>query len=217
MRVLLVDDEELVRFGLRTVLEAAGDMDVVGEAGDGAAGVAAARELRPDVVLTDIRMPGTDGLTATREILALPHPPQVAVLTTFHVDEYVYAALAAGAAGFLLKDTPPRQIAAAVRAVADGTATLSPAVTAGLIASYVDSRATPRRAEALQRVAALSEREREVLTLLGSGGSNAELAGRLFVSEATVKTYVSRLLTKLDLANRTQAAILAHEAGLLDG
>ncbi|WP_345771344.1 response regulator transcription factor [Geodermatophilus normandii] len=217
IRVLLVDDEELVRFGLRTVLEAAGDMDVVGEAGDGAAGVAAARELRPDVVLTDIRMPGTDGLTATREILALPHPPQVAVLTTFHVDEYVYAALAAGAAGFLLKDTPPRQIAAAVRAVADGTATLSPAVTAGLIASYVDSRATPRRAEALQRVAALSEREREVLTLLGSGGSNAELAGRLFVSEATVKTYVSRLLTKLDLANRTQAAILAHEAGLLDG
>ena len=217
IRVLLVDDEELVRVGLRTVLEAAGDMDVVGEAGDGAAAVAAARELRPDVVLTDIRMPGTDGLTATREILALPDPPQVAVLTTFHVDEYVYAALAAGAAGFLLKDTPPREIAAAVRAVADGTATLSPAVTAGLIASYVDRRTVPRRAEALQRVATLSEREREVLSMLGSGGSNAELARRLFVSEATVKTYVSRLLTKLDLANRTQAAILAHEAGLLDG
>ena len=217
IRVLLVDDEELVRFGLRTVLEAAGDVDVVGEAGDGAAAVAAARELRPDVVLTDIRMPGTDGLTATREILALPDPPQVAVLTTFHVDEYVYAALAAGAAGFLLKDTPPREIAAAVRAVADGTATLSPAVTAGLIASYVDRRTVPRRAEALQRVATLSEREREVLSMLGSGGSNAELARQLFVSEATVKTYVSRLLTKLDLANRTQAAILAHEAGLLDG
>ena len=217
IRVLLVDDEELVRFGLRTVLEAAGDIDVVGEAGDGAAGVTAARELRPDVVLTDIRMPGTDGLAATRAILALPDPPQVAVLTTFHVDEYVYAALAAGAAGFLLKDTPPRQIAAAVRAVADGTATLSPAVTAGLISSYVGSRAAPRRAEALQRVATLSDREREVLTLLGSGGSNAELAGRLFVSEATVKTYVSRLLTKLGLANRTQAAILAHEAGLLEG
>ncbi|SFO56024.1 two component transcriptional regulator, LuxR family [Geodermatophilus obscurus] len=217
IRVLLVDDEELVRFGLRTVLEAAGDMDVVGEAGDGAAAVAAARELRPDVVLTDIRMPGTDGLTATREILALPDPPQVAVLTTFHVDEYVYAALAAGAAGFLLKDTPPREIAAAVRAVADGTATLSPAVTAGLIASYVDRRTVPKRTEALQRVARLSEREREVLSMLGSGESNAELARRLFVSEATVKTYVSRLLTKLDLANRTQAAILAHEAGLLDG
>ncbi len=217
IRVLLVDDEELVRFGLRTVLEAAGDVDVVGEAGDGAAAVAAARELRPDVVLTDIRMPGTDGLTATREILALPDPPQVAVLTTFHVDEYVYAALAAGAAGFLLKDTPPREIAAAVRAVADGTATLSPAVTAGLIASYVDRRTVPKRTEALQRVARLSEREREVLSMLGSGESNAELARRLFVSEATVKTYVSRLLTKLDLANRTQAAILAHEAGLLDG
>ncbi|SNS75568.1 two component transcriptional regulator, LuxR family [Geodermatophilus saharensis] len=217
IRVLLVDDEELVRFGLRTVLEAAGDVEVVGEAGDGAAGVAAARELRPDVVLTDIRMPGMDGLAATRAILALPDPPQVAVLTTFHVDEYVYAALAAGAAGFLLKDTPPREIAAAVRAVADGTATLSPAVTATLIASYVDRRAAPRRAEALRRVAALSDREREVLTLLGSGESNADLARRLFVSEATVKTYVSRLLTKLDLANRTQAAILAHEAGLLEG
>ncbi len=217
IRVLLVDDEELVRFGLRTVLEAAGDFDVVGEAGDGAAGVAAARELRPHVVLTDIRMPGTDGLTATREILALPDPPQVAVLTTFHVDEYVYAALAAGAAGFLLKDTPPRQIAAAVQAVADGTATLSPAVTRAVIDSYVGHRAAPRRAEALRRLAALSDREREVLQGLGRGESNADVAARLFVSEATVKTYVSRLLTKLDLANRTQAAILAHEAGLLEG
>jgi DNA-binding NarL/FixJ family response regulator len=217
IRVLLVDDEELVRFGLRTVLEAVGGFTVVGEAGNGAAGVAAARSLHPDVVLIDIRMPVMDGLAATREILALPDPPQVAVLTTFHLDEYVYAALAAGAAGFLLKDTPPREIAAAVRAVADGTATLSPAVTATLIDSYVDRRAAPRRAEALRRIAELSDREREVLQLLGSGGSNAELAQRLFVSEATVKTYVSRLLTKLGLVNRTQAAILAHEAGLLDG
>ncbi len=216
IRVLLVDDEELVRFGLRTVLEASGGFDVVGEAGDGAAALRAARELRPDVVLIDIRMPVMDGLTATRQILALPEPPQVAVLTTFHVDEYVYAALAAGAAGFLLKDAPPREIAAAVRAVADGTATLSPAVTATLIDSYVDRRAAPRRADALRRIAELSEREREVLGLLGSGGSNADLAKRLFVSEATVKTYVSRLLTKLDLTNRTQAAILAHEAGLLE-
>ena len=217
IRVLLVDDEELVRFGLRTVLEAAGDFEVVGEAGDGAAGVAAARELRPDVVLIDIRMPVMDGLTATKQILALPDPPQVAVLTTFHVDEYVYAALAAGAAGFLLKDTPPREIAAAVRAVADGTATLSPAVTATLIDSYVERKAVPRRAAALEKVAALSDREREVLRLLGTGESNADLARQLFVSEATVKTYVSRLLTKLDLANRTQAAILAHEAGLPEG
>jgi DNA-binding NarL/FixJ family response regulator len=217
IRVLLVDDEELVRFGLRTVLESVGGFTVVGEAGDGAAAVRAARELRPDVVLIDIRMPVLDGLTATRQILALPEPPQVAVLTTFHVDEYVYAALAAGAAGFLLKDTPPRDIATAVRAVADGTATLSPKVTAGLIESYVDKRAAPRRAGALRRIAGLSDREREVLTLLGSGESNAELAKQLFVSEATVKTYVSRLLAKLDLANRTQAAILAHEAGLVEG
>jgi DNA-binding NarL/FixJ family response regulator len=217
IRVLLVDDEELVRFGLRTVLEAAGGFEVVGEAGDGAAGVRAAEQLRPDVVLVDIRMPVLDGLAATEAILALPDPPQVAVLTTFHVDEYVHAALAAGAAGFLLKDTPPRQIAAAVRAVADGTATLSPAVTATLIRDYVDRRAAPRRAAALERVGTLSDREREVLRLLGTGDSNAELARQLFVSEATVKTYVSRLLTKLDLANRTQAAILAHEAGLLDG
>jgi DNA-binding NarL/FixJ family response regulator len=215
--VLLVDDEELVRFGLRTVLEAAGDFEVVGEAGNGADGVKAARELKPDVVLTDIRMPGMDGLAATRQILAQPDPPRVAVLTTFHVDEYVYAALAAGAAGFLLKDTPPREIAAAVRAIADGTATLSPKVTAQLIESYVDKKAAPRKAQALRKLSGLSDREREVLRLLGTGESNAELARQLYVSEATVKTYVSRLLAKLDLTNRTQAAILAHEAGLLDG
>jgi DNA-binding NarL/FixJ family response regulator len=217
IRVLLVDDEELVRFGLRTVLEASGGFEIVGEAGDGAAGVRAARELRPDVVLIDIRMPVMDGLTATKQILALPEPPQVAVLTTFHVDEYVYAALAAGAAGFLLKDTPPREIAAAVRAVADGTATLSPAVTTKLIDSYVDRAAAPRRQQARRRLAELSEREQAVLRLVGRGESNAVIAKQLFVSEATVKTYVSRLLGKLELANRTQAAILAHEAGLLEG
>jgi DNA-binding NarL/FixJ family response regulator len=214
--VLLVDDEELVRFGLRTVLEAAGDFTVVGEAGNGLAAVHAVQELRPDVVLMDIRMPVKDGLAATREILALPHPPQVAVLTTFHADEYVYAALAAGAAGFLLKDTPPRQIAAAVRAVAEGTATLSPAVTSKLIDSYVDRAASPRRQRARRKLAELSEREQEVLRLVGRGEPNATIARELFVSEATVKTYVSRLLAKLDLANRTQAAILAHEAGLLE-
>ena len=216
VRVLLVDDEELVRFGLRTVLEAAGDFEVVGEAGDGAAAVAAAHELRPDVVLMDIRMPVLDGLAATKQILAQPDPPQVAVLTTFHADEYVYSALAAGAAGFLLKDTPPREIAAAVRSVADGTATLSPAVTSKLIDSYVDRAAAPRRTAARRRLAELSDREREVLRLVGRGESNAIIAKELFVSEATVKTYVSRLLGKLDLTNRTQAAILAHEAGLLE-
>ena len=216
VRVLLVDDDDLVRFGLRTVLESSGGFEVVGEAGDGAAGVQAARQLHPDVALVDIRMPVLDGLSAARQMLQLPDPPQVAVLTTFHLDEYVYAALAAGAAGFLLKDTPPRQIAAAVRAVADGTATLSPAVTASLIDAYVSHRASPRRTEALQRVAQLSEREQEVLQLLGTGASNATLAQRLFVTEATVKTHVSRLLTKLGLTNRTQAAIVAYEAGLLE-
>ena len=216
LRVLLVDDEPLVRFGLRTVLESVGGFEVVGEAGDGDEAVRAARDLEPDVVLLDIRMPVLDGLAATRQLLALPRPPQVAVLTTFHDDEYVHAALAAGAGGFLLKDTPPREIAAAVRAVAEGTATLSPAVTRALIEAYVDRRAAPRRSEALARTGTLSERELEVLRLLGGGVSNADIAGRLYVSEATVKTYVSRLLTKLELANRTQAAILAHEAGLLD-
>ena len=215
VRVLLVDDEELVRFGLRTVLEASGDFEVVGEAGDGAAGVRAAHELRPDVVLTDVRMPGVDGLTATREILALPDPPQVAVLTTFHVDEYVYAALAAGAAGFLLKDTPPREIAAAVRAVADGTATLSPKVTAGLIESYVDKKAAPRKAQALRRLRELSERELEVLRLLGSGESNAELAKQLYVSEATVKSHLGHVLAKLCLRDRAAAIVFAYDHGVV--
>jgi DNA-binding NarL/FixJ family response regulator len=215
VRVLLVDDEELVRFGLRTVLEAAGDFEVVGEAGDGEAAVAAAHELRPDVVLIDIRMPVLDGLAATRRILALPHPPQVAVLTTFHVDEYVYAALAAGAAGFLLKDTPPREIAAAVRAVADGTATLSPAVTRNLIDSYVDRAATPRRTAARERLAELSDRELEVLRLLADGGSNREIATALFLAEGTVKNHVTNVLAKLGARDRTQAALRGRALGLV--
>ena len=215
VRVLLADDEELVRFGLRTVLEAGG-LTVVGEAGDGAEAVAMAGRLRPDVVLMDVRMPRVDGLAATRTILSRPDPPRVAVLTTFHTDQYVVAALEAGASGFLLKDTPPRQILAAVRAVAEGAEMLSPAVTRRLLQDYLRGRGGTRRADALRRLAALTDSERQVLALVGRGLTNAEAARAAHMSEGTVKTYVYRVLTKLDLANRTQAAILAHEAGLID-
>ena len=215
IRVLLVDDEELVRFGLRTVLESDDGIEVVGEAADGIDAVTAVRTLHPDIVLMDIRMPRIDGLAAARQILSHPDPPKVAILTTFHLDEYVFAALEAGASGFLLKDTPPRQIVAAVRAIDAGSEMLSPAVTRRLIAEFVGRRTQPRRDEAMRRLRVLSDREREVLTLLGRGLSNADIARELFMSEATVKTYVSRMLTKLGLANRTQAAILGHDAGLV--
>ena len=216
IRLLLVDDEDLVRFGLRTILDLTDDIDVVGEASDGAQAVSAARALRPDVVLMDVRMPRVDGLAATRQILDRPDPPKVVILTTFHLDEYVFSALRAGASGFLLKDTPPRQIVTAIRAVAAGSEMLSPAVTRRLIAEYVAPRDHPQRTEARRKLALLSDRERDVLTLIGRGLSNAEAAQNLFMSEATIKTYVSRMLTKLELANRTQAAILAHEAGLYE-
>jgi DNA-binding NarL/FixJ family response regulator len=216
IRLLLVDDEDLVRFGLRTILDLTDDIDVVGEASDGAQAVSAARALRPEVVLMDIRMPRVDGLAATRQILDQPDPPKVVILTTFHLDEYVYSALQAGASGFLLKDTPPRQIVTAIRAVAAGSEMLSPAVTRRLIAEYMAPRDHPQRVESRRKLALLSDRERDVLTLIGPGLSNADAAQNLFMSEATIKTYVSRMLTKLELTNRTQAAILAHEAGLYD-
>ena len=216
IRLLLVDDEDLVRFGLRTILDLTDDIDVVGEAADGAEAISAARALRPEVVLMDVRMQRVDGLAATRHILDQPDPPKVLILTTFHLDEYVFSALQAGASGFLLKDTPPRQIAAAIRAVAAGSEMLSPAVTRRLIAEYVAPRDHPQRTESRRKLALLSDRERDVLTLIGKGLSNAEAAQNLFMSEATIKTYVSRMLTKLEFANRTQAAILAHEAGLYD-
>ncbi|MFG2075375.1 response regulator [Nonomuraea maritima] len=213
IRVLVVDDEELVRSGLRLILEAAGDIVVVGEARDGAEAVSAVRRLRPEVVLMDVRMPGTDGLTAAGRVLTEPRPPKVIMLTTFDLDEYVHQALRLGAVGFLLKDTPPRELAAAVRTVASGQAMLSPSVTKRLIASYVDR--APSRAEAARRqLATLTGREEDVVRALARGLSNAEVGRELRLTEATVKAHVSRVLAKLGLANRVQAAILVHDADL---
>jgi DNA-binding NarL/FixJ family response regulator len=210
--VLLVDDEELVRFGLRTVLEAAGDFEVVGEAGNGADGVAAARELRPDVVLIDIRMPVMDGLTATQRILALPDPPQVAVLTTFHLDEYVYAALAAGAAGFLLKDTAPDELLDAIRVVASGEGLLGRGLTGRVLKEFA---AQPAPAEPAPELDILSDREREVLQQIANGLTNEEIAGALHLSPATAKTYVHRIMTKLQARDRVQLVIFAYDKGLV--
>jgi DNA-binding NarL/FixJ family response regulator len=214
-RVLLVDDDALVRAGLRMILSSADDLEVVGEAGDGGEAVQAVQAHRPDVVLMDVRMPRVDGLTATARVTALPDPPRVVVLTTFGLDDYVLRALEAGAVGFLLKDTPPRELIEAVRVVAAGDAMLSPAVTRALVDHVAASGGTGRRSAALARIEALTEREREVLVAVGQGFSNAEIGRELFLSEATVKTHVSRVLLKLGCANRVQAAILAHDAGLL--
>lgn len=213
IRVLLVDDEELVRSGLRMILESSGDVEVVAEASDGAEAIEQVRRHSPAVVLMDIRMPTMDGLAATRRITALPQAPKVVVLTTFELDEYVHAALEHGAVGFLLKDTPPRDLIQAVRTVSAGNAMLSPTVTKRLIAQFTSGGA--RAVAARKRLEALTEREREVVVAVAEGLSNAEIGKRLFMSEATVKAHVSRVLAKLDLSNRVQAAILAHDAGLL--
>ena len=212
VKVLLVDDDALVRAGLRIILSSAEDLEVVGEVGDGARAVAAVREHRPDVVLMDIRMPQMDGITATAALRRLDPPPQVIVLTTFQADEQVLSALRAGASGFLVKDTPPAQIINAVRVVASGDAIISPSVTRTLLSHFGDSQASDRRRAAAQRLAALTEREREVATAIGAGASNAEVAASLFMSEATVKAHVSRLFTKLDVTNRVQIAIVVHDA-----
>jgi DNA-binding NarL/FixJ family response regulator len=213
VRVLLVDDDALVRAGLRMVLSSAEDLEVVGEADDGARAVAAVRRHRPDVVLMDIRMPETDGISATAAVRRLDAPPQVIVLTTFQADEQVMGALRAGAGGFLLKDTPPAEIIAAVRLVASGEAMLSPSVTRTLLSHFGDAEASDRRSFATQRLAMLTDREREVAIAVGSGASNAEVAASLYLSEATVKAHVSRLFTKLGVANRVQIAIVVHDAG----
>lgn len=214
-RVLIVDDEHLVRSGLRMILESTDDLVVVGEAGDGADAVQAVQRDRPDVVLMDVRMPRVDGLEATRRVLELAEPPRVIVLTTFDLDDYVMRSLQAGATGFLLKDTPPAELIQAVRVVAGGEAMLSPTVTRRLIRHFADG-SSGKQDHALAKTRLLTDRESEVLLEVARGRSNAEIGRALFMSEATVKAHVSRLLTKLDLNNRVQIAILAHDAGLLD-
>jgi DNA-binding NarL/FixJ family response regulator len=215
IRIVLVDDEQLVRSGLRMILESAGDIEVVGEAADGGGAVEQVRLHRPDVALMDIRMPAMDGLAATRALAALPDPPRVIMLTTFELDEYVHTALESGAVGFLLKDTPPRDLIQAVRTVAEGNAMLAPTVTRRLIAEFA-SRNSAKAVAARRRLDTLTGREREVVVAVARGLSNAEIGRRLFMSEATVKAHVSRVLAKLGLSNRVQAAILAHDAGLLE-
>jgi DNA-binding NarL/FixJ family response regulator len=210
--VVVVDDEPMVCAHLRTILGSASDVQVVAEAHDGAAGVEAVLRDRPDVVLMDLRMPGMDGLTAIERIGELASPPAVVVLTTFDADRYVLRALRAGAAGFLVKSTPPDDLISLVRVAAEGHTVLSPAAARRLIAASSDSQ--PARDRARQLTGSLTDREREVLACLGEGMSNAQIAARLYLSEATVKGYVSRMLDKLGCANRTQAGLLAHDAGL---
>jgi DNA-binding NarL/FixJ family response regulator len=216
IRLLLVDDDPLVRAGLSLMMGGADDIEIVGEAADGAEVGDLVERTRPDVVLMDIRMPSVDGLTATERLRGRPDAPQVVLLTTFHADEHVLRALRAGAAGFVLKDTPPAEIVEAVRRVAAGDPVLSPTVTRQLMEHAAGAAADTRRTRARARIAALNDRECEVAVAVGRGLSNAEIAGALFLSVATVKTHVSRILTKLDLNNRVQIALLAYDAGLLE-
>ncbi|MFA0844908.1 response regulator [Streptomyces rochei] len=216
IRFLLVDDDPLVRAGLSFMLGGADDVEIVGEAADGDEVAGLVDRTRPDVVLMDIRMPGVDGLTATERLRGRPDAPQVIVLTTFHADEQVLRALRAGAAGFVLKDTPPAEILDAVRRVAAGDPVLSPAVTRRLMEHAAGGAADVRRTRARARIETLNEREREVAVAVGRGLANAAIAAELFMSVATVKTHVSRILAKLGLGNRVQIALLAYDAGLLD-
>ncbi|MFB6552357.1 response regulator [Streptomyces sp. NPDC056405] len=216
IRLLLVDDDPLVRAGLSFMLGGADDVEIVGEAADGDEVEALVDRTRPDVVLMDIRMPVVDGLTATERLRGRPDAPQVVVLTTFHADEQVLRALRVGAAGFVLKDTPPAEILDAVRKVAAGDPVLSPAVTRRLMEQAAGTAADTRRTRARTRVSALNDRESEVAVAVGRGMANAAIAAELFMSVATVKTHVSRILAKLDLNNRVQVALLVYDAGLLD-
>ena len=212
--VLVVDDQVLIRAGLAALISAAPELTVVGEAADGREALELADSTRPDVVLMDIRMPGMDGLTATAHLLAADraHQPKVLVLTTFDLDEYVYGALSAGASGFLLKDTPPHRLLAAISTVAQGDTLLNPSITRRLIAAFAPP--TPP-APASAELDALTARENEVLRLVAGGMANAEIAGFLHVSEATVKTHLNRTMSKLGLSSRAQAVVLAYESGLV--
>jgi DNA-binding NarL/FixJ family response regulator len=225
-RVLIADDQALVRAGFRLILESQPDIAVVAEAADGAAAVRLAERFRPDVLLMDVRMPGLDGLEATRRLLgprdgdgagpaARGDPPRIIILTTFDLDEYVYAALRAGASGFLLKDVTPEQLVAAVRTVGVGDALLAPSITRRLVERYARPTVPPPASADAAALASLTAREREVFGLLARGMSNAEIAEALVVSEATVKTHVASLLGKLGLRNRAQAVVLAYETGVV--
>ncbi|MFJ5225499.1 response regulator [Streptomyces sp. NPDC088400] len=211
VKVVLLDDEKLVRKGIRMILQAEPDIQVVADGDDGSVAVDLVAEHRPDVVLTDIQMPRVGGLEVARRLAALPDSPAVAVLTTFDVDEYVYAALQHGASGFLLKDTSPRELADAVRVLARGEAMLSPRITTKLLATFAAGAVAP---QARSRMAELTAREREVAVAVAQGHSNSEIATYLFVSQSTVKVHLSRIMTKLDAANRTQVALITHDAGL---
>jgi DNA-binding NarL/FixJ family response regulator len=214
LRVLLVDDQALVRSGFRLILETREDLEVVGEAEDGREAVELARKLSPDVILMDVRMPNVDGVEATRRLTAAGSKARVLILTTFDLDEYVYEAIRAGASGFLLKDVRPAQLVEAIRVVAAGEALLAPSVTRRLLDHFADRLPGAQPAPPAE-LARLTERELEILTLMAEGLSNAELAERLFLSETTVKTHVSSVLRKLELRDRVQAVVLAHRAGLV--
>ncbi|SNY53596.1 response regulator [Paractinoplanes atraurantiacus] len=214
VRVVLVDDQTLVRTGFRLVLEETADIEVVGEAADGVQALDVVDRTRPDVVLMDVRMPGLDGIEATRRIRSGPHPARVIILTTFDLDEYVLAGLRAGASGFLLKDALAADLISAVRVVVAGESVVAPSVTRRLIAHYLGS--APATPAAAGRLSVLTGREREVLTLVTRGLSNAEIAAALCLSESTVKTHLGRILAKLDLRDRVQAVILGYECGLVE-
>jgi DNA-binding NarL/FixJ family response regulator len=217
IRTLIVDDQAMIRVGIRAILESQEDITVVGEAENGRVGVERARSLRPDLVLMDVRMPVLDGLAATRALLEpggiAAHTPRVLMLTTFDLDDYVYAALQAGASGFLLKDSEPEDLQRAVRIVAAGEALLAPSITRRLIENFVEAR--PRQLTGATALNGLTDREREVLRLMALGMSNAEIAASLFIAEQTTKTHVSRILQKLDLRDRVQAVVFAYETGLV--